>query len=91
MCDTTSGEGRVILNDKIRVPTGVCAGQAGTVFVCSQGTDYVLQLSPQGDVLASHRVSLRHPFAVSVSKNGSRLVLSNSTVGQNMIKLFSIV
>ena len=34
MCNITSGEGHVIKNDKIRSPTGVCAGPAGTVFVC---------------------------------------------------------
>ena len=89
MCDLTSGDGRVIKNDKIRGPRGVCAGPAGTVFVCSVNADSVVQLSQQGDVLASHSVDVRYPFAVSVSKD--RLVLSNSSKGQKMIKLFNIV
>jgi len=89
MCDLTLGEGRVIVNDKIRSPRGVCAGPAGTVFVCSRDTNSVVQLSPQGDVLASHSVDVRYPFAVSVSKD--RLVLSNSSKGKKIIKIFSIV
>jgi len=97
MCDLTSGEGHVIKNDQIRGPRGVCAGPGGTVFVCSEGTDSVVQLSPQGDVLASHRVDLVYPFVISVSKDhkrvvvGNILVLSNSSKDQTMIKLFSIV
>jgi len=89
MCDLTSGEGPVIKNDKIRGPRGVCAGPGGTVFVCSRDTDSVVQLSPQGDVLTSHGVDVGYPTAISVSKD--RLVLSNSSKGQKMIKLFNIV
>jgi len=90
MCDLTSGEGHVIKNDKIRGPRGVCAGPGGTVFVCSGDTRSVVQLSPQGDVLASHSVDVRIPHAVSVFKDNTRLILSNSS-GRTRIKLFSIV
>jgi len=90
MRDLTSGEGRVIVNDKIRYPRGACAGPGGTVFVCSEDTDSVVQLSPQGDVLASHRVDVRLPHAVSVFKDNTRLILSNSS-DRKTIKLFSIV
>jgi len=89
MCDLTSGEGRFIVNDKIRGPGGVCAGPGDTVFVCSQDTNSVVQLSPHGDVLASHSVDVI-PRAVSVFKDNTRLILSNSS-GRKMIKLFSIV
>ena len=90
MCDLTSGEGHAIKNYKMRGPRGVCAGPAGTVFVCSEGTRSVVQLSPQGDVLASHRVDVRLPHVVSVFKDSTRLILSNFS-GRKMIKLFSIV
>jgi len=88
MCDLTSGEGRVIVNDQIRNPRRVCAGPAGTVFVCSKGTDSVVQLSPQGDVLASNRVDKVLPLAVNNAEDGTRLALSNKS--QN-IQLYSIV
>jgi len=38
MCEITSGDGRVIKSDKIRKPRRICAGPAGTVFVCSGDT-----------------------------------------------------
>jgi len=90
ICDLTSGKGHVIKNDKIRGPRGVCAGPGDTVYVCSVDTDTVVQLSPQGDVLASHRVNVTLPHAVSVFKDNTRLILSNC-FGKKMIKLFSIV
>jgi len=88
MCDLTSGDGHVIKNDKIRSPRGVCAGPGGTVFVCSMGTRSVLQLSPQGDVLASHSVDVGYLPVISVSKDHKRVVVGKSS-GQ--IKQFSIV
>ena len=88
ICDITSGEGRVIVNDKIRDMVRVCAGPAGTVFVCSKDTDSVIQFSLQGDVLASHTVDAMKPWIISVSKENTRLVLSN---GLKQIQQFSIV
>ena len=88
MCDLTSGEGHVIKNDKIRYPRGVCAGPGGTVFVCSEDTDSVVQLSPQGDVLVSHRVDVGYPLVISVSKDHKRVVVGNTS---GPIKQFSIV
>jgi len=90
MCDISSSNGRVIKNDKICSPRGVCAGPGGTVFVCNRDTDSVVQLSPHGDVLASHNVNVEIPYNVSVSKDNTRLILSNAA-GKTMIKLFSIV
>jgi len=89
MCDLTSGDGRVIVNDQIHSPTGVCAGPAGTVFVCSRDTDSVVQLSPQGDVLASNRVDKGLPLAVHVAEDGTRLVVLSNNF--ETIKLYSIV
>ena len=88
MCDITSGKGHVIKNDNIIGPKGVCAGPAGTVFVCCTAT--VVQLSAQGDVLATHSVNVGNPWAIRSCKNGTRLVLSNALGEQSCIKLFSI-
>jgi len=88
MCNITSGEGHVIKNDKIHSPTGVCAGPAGTVFVCSCGTNSVVQLSPQGEVLATHSVNVENPWTVRISRDGTHLALSNGPGEQSCIKLF---
>jgi len=90
MCDIKSGEGRVITNDKIREPRGMCASSNGCVFVCSD-SDSIVQLSLRGDVLMAHDVGMYRPCAISVSTDGSRLVVSNGAVGQSKMKLFNIV
>jgi len=91
MCDIKSGEGRVITNDTIRAPRGMCASSNGCVFVCSVNSDSIVQLSLRGDVLMTHDVGMYGPYAISVSTDGSRLVVSNGTHGQRKIKLFNIV
>jgi len=90
MCDITSGEGRVIKTDKIHKPLRACAGPAGTVFVCSRATHSIVQLSHQGDVLMTNDVGMILPFAISLSRDGTRMAVSNSVGGQFMIKLFMV-
>ena len=51
MCDITSGVGRAIKSDKIVLPKRVNAGPNGNVFVCSNATHDIVQISPRGDIL----------------------------------------
>jgi len=90
MCDLTSGEGHVIKSDKIVRPRRVCAEPAGTVFVCSEDTHTLVQLSQDGEILMIHDIGMACPYAVSLNNDGTRLVVSNFTKGQNMIKLFHV-
>jgi len=90
VCDLTSGEGHVIKSDKIVRPRGVCAGPAGTVFVCSGVRDTIVQLSQDGEILMTHDVDMEFPYAVSLNRDGTRLVVSNNKEGQSMIKLFHV-
>ena len=90
MCDITSGEGHVIKHDIMQCPTGVCAGPAGTVFVCSEDTNSIVQLSREGQVLMTYEVGMFYPSALSLSKDGTHLVVSNSHVDNFKIKLFKI-
>jgi len=86
MYDITSGEGRVIKSDKIHSPRRVCAGPAGTVFVCSGDS----QLSPQGDVLMTNDVGMKRPTAISLSRDGARLAVSSSGLGPNTVNLLVV-
>ena len=90
ICDLTSGEGHVIKSDKIVQPTCVCAGPAGTVFVCCGGTSTLVQLSQDGEILMTHDVGMGRPYAVSLNRDGTRLIVSNNKEGQSMIKLFHV-
>jgi len=90
MCELTSGEGHVIKSDKIVEPAGVCAGPAGTVFICSRGTGALVQLSQDGEILMTHYVDMAWPYDVCLSGDGTHLVVSNWTDEQNTIKLFHV-
>jgi len=90
MCNITSGEGHVITTDEIRSPRHVCTGPDGTVFVCSAITNSIVQLSREGQVLMTHKVDMFYPSALSLSKDGTHLVVSNSHVDNFKIKLFKI-
>jgi len=90
MCDITSGESRVIKSDKIRSPKRVCAGPAGTVFVCSGDNKSIVQLSHQGDVLMSNDVGIKRPYAIGLSRDGTRLVVSSSGLRPHILQLFVV-
>ena len=88
VCDNVSGTCREIKDRRIRSPRSVCAGPHGSSFVCSTVTQTVVQLSPDGEVVTSHEVDML-PLAVSVSNDGTRMVVSEWTCPQE-IKLFSM-
>jgi len=90
MCEVTSRDSHVITTDKIRSPRGVCAGPAGTVFVCSEDTHSIVQLSREGEVLMTYEVDMFYPSALSLSKDGTHLIVSNSHKDNFKIKLFKI-
>ena len=90
MCDVMSGDGHVIKSDKIVGPRGVCAGPAGTVFVCSGGTGALVQLSQDGEILMTYDIGMECPYAVSISGDGTRLVVASWADEQNTIKLFHV-
>jgi len=88
VCDYVSGTCQEIKDKRIRSPRRICAGQHGSSFVCSTVTRAVVQLSPDGEVVTSHEFDML-PIAVSVSNDGTRMVVSEWT-RPGVIKLFSI-
>ncbi|XP_045202628.2 uncharacterized protein LOC123556096 [Mercenaria mercenaria] len=82
---------RVIVRDsRIDKPTGVAVGPMNCVFVCCQNTDSVVQISPTGVILSSHTLDMRHPFRVCVSKDKTKLAVSNRRTGKKTLQVFKI-
>ncbi|XP_052783083.1 uncharacterized protein LOC128219313 [Mya arenaria] len=81
MYNTVSGKGEEVKDDRIREPAGACAGPDASVFVCSMNTNSVIQIPPDADILASCDVDMKYPYAVAVSRDGSRMAVSNSVNG----------
>ncbi|WAR28230.1 hypothetical protein MAR_013934 [Mya arenaria] len=78
MYNTVSGKNREV--KAIREPKSACVGPAKSVFVCSKNTNSVIQVSPDGDIQASCGVDMECPYAVAVSRDGSRMAVINSAV-----------
>ncbi|XP_052784182.1 uncharacterized protein LOC128219994 [Mya arenaria] len=91
MYNTATGKSREVNDGRIREPRGAFAGPDQSVFVCSGKTNSVIQISPDGNILASCDVDIKHPFAVAVSRDGSRMAVSNSVTGVETLKLFKII
>jgi len=91
MCSTETSEYRKVTDDRIRCPRGVCGGPGGTAIVCCSASDTIVQLSPQGGVMMEQSVGMGRPWAVSVSRDGSHMVVSNDHDNNEKIKLFRLV
>ncbi|WAR28323.1 hypothetical protein MAR_014027 [Mya arenaria] len=91
MYNTVSGTSSEVKCDRIRAPRGACVGPDDSVFVCSDNTNSVIQISPDGDILALCDVDMKFPYAVAVSRDGSRMAVINSSGGERKLKLFKII
>ncbi|XP_052784981.1 uncharacterized protein LOC128220575 [Mya arenaria] len=91
MYNTVSDKNSKVKGGQIREPKGTCVGPDDSVFVCSKNTNSVIQISPDGDILASCDVDMKHPYAVAVSRDGSRMVVTNGAKGVKTLKLFKII
>ncbi|XP_052783254.1 uncharacterized protein LOC128219486 [Mya arenaria] len=91
MFNTVTGKNTKIKDRSIREPRDACVGPDDSVFVCSEKTNSVIQISPDGDILASCNVDMTFPLAVTVSRDGSRMAVTNSESGMRKMKLFKII
>jgi len=90
LCNIQSGSCQTVQSDQIREPRGACPGNHGTVLVCSDKTNSIVQVSLQDRVVTTHDVGMKYPYAVSLSRDGARLAVSNSVAGQKNIKIFTV-
>ncbi|XP_053404881.1 uncharacterized protein LOC128558735 [Mercenaria mercenaria] len=89
--DTTTHT-RVDIKDKqIREPRGVAVGPFDCIFVCSQGTDRIVQISPLGKNVASYKIDMMMPYSICFSKDKTRLAISNSAGEGRKLQLFKVV
>ncbi|XP_052783077.1 uncharacterized protein LOC128219308 [Mya arenaria] len=92
--NTLTGKRSELIDERIQVPRGASVGPDDSVFVCCANTNSVIQISPDGDILASCDVDMMYPYAVAVSRDGSRMAVTNSAGDARQLKtlkLFKIV
>ncbi|XP_052783089.1 uncharacterized protein LOC128219321 [Mya arenaria] len=91
MYNTVSGKITEVKDDRIREPTGACVGPDDSVFVCNENTNSVIPISPDGYILTSCEVDMKFLCAVAVSRDGSRMAVTNSAKGFKKLKLFKMI
>ena len=82
---------KTLRDKRFTEPAGICFAPGGHIFVCDRNSESVIQLSPSGDVVKVHDVGMICPWAVSVTRDGQYMAVSNEDYDNYMIKLFKIM
>ncbi|KAH3803575.1 uncharacterized protein LOC127834467 [Dreissena polymorpha] len=90
MYDTVNGTSRAVTSENIQEPRGACVGPGDTVLVCSENNNSIVHLSVDGNILGTYPVNMRHPYSICVSKDGTRLAVSNRFKGIRKLQLYKI-
>ncbi|XP_052214869.1 uncharacterized protein LOC127833573 isoform X2 [Dreissena polymorpha] len=88
--DTVKGTSRAVTDENIQQPRGACVGPGDTVLVCSTNKNSIVHLSSDGNILGTYPVDMTYPLSICVSKNGTRLAVSNSFIGKTKLQLYKI-
>ncbi|KAH3870487.1 hypothetical protein DPMN_033675 [Dreissena polymorpha] len=90
MNDTVNRTSRAVTNENIQEPRGACPGPGYTVLVCSKDNDSIVHLTIHGKILGTYPVDMRYPRSICVSKDDTRLAVSNSAEGTKKLHLYKI-
>ncbi|KAH3805109.1 hypothetical protein DPMN_133406 [Dreissena polymorpha] len=85
-----NGTSRAVTNENIQGPQGACVGPGDTVLVCSMDKNSIVHLSVDGNIIGTYPVDMQKPTSIGLSKNGTRLAVSNSVNGNKKLHLYKI-
>ena len=81
----------VVKDGRIKEPKGVCAGPGDSIFVCSKGSNSLVQVATlSGRVLGSHKVDMLFPYTVCISQDKKKLAVCNSVNGNRKLQLLYV-
>ncbi|KAH3870542.1 hypothetical protein DPMN_033731 [Dreissena polymorpha] len=90
MYDTVNGTSRAVTNENIQEPRGACVGPGDTVLVCSKNKNSIVHLTIAGKILGTYPVDMKYPYSIRLSKDGTRMAVSNSAKGVQKLHLYKI-
>ncbi|KAH3805507.1 hypothetical protein DPMN_133811 [Dreissena polymorpha] len=91
MFDTVKGTSKAVTNGNIQEPRGACVGPGDTVMVCSNKMHSVVHLTVDGDFLCTYPVNMTFPCSICVSRDRTRLAVSNCVIGDKKLQLYKIL
>lgn len=80
-----------VKDEKIIEPRGVAIGPRGCIFVCSKGTNSVVQLSKYGELLGDCKLDMMYPCTICFSKDNILVAISNSYADAKKLQIFQII
>lgn len=90
VCDITTGTMLTVQDDRLAKPKGISHYMNDMYFVCCAGSDSLLQITSSGDILATTGIDISSPYSICVSQDKSKLIVSNSVIGEKKLLLFNI-
>ncbi|KAH3810240.1 uncharacterized protein LOC127836519 [Dreissena polymorpha] len=90
MYDTVKGTSRAVTNENIRIPSGACVAPGDTVLVCSTYKNSIVHLSVNGEIIGTYPVDMRYPDSICVSKDGTKMAVSNCVEGIGKLQLYKL-
>lgn len=78
----------VVRDECIKEPCGACVGPEDCLFICSQNTHSLVQMSSTGSVIAIHELDMDYPCSICISKDGKYLAVSNNEIGKTKIQIY---
>ena len=60
------------------------------MLVCSIRKHSIVHLSVDGNILGTYPVDMQKPTSIGLSKNGTRLAISNGAKGEKKLQLYKI-
>ncbi|KAH3844318.1 uncharacterized protein LOC127872767 [Dreissena polymorpha] len=90
MYDIMKGTSRAVTDGNIQKPGNVCVGPGDTVMVCSSLNNSIVHLTVTGEILGTYLVDIGYLQSLSMSKDGTKLAVSNNVEGMNKLQLYKI-
>ncbi|KAH3844319.1 hypothetical protein DPMN_086577 [Dreissena polymorpha] len=90
MYDTVKGTSRAVTDGNIQEPRYACVGPGDTVMVSCGKKTSIVHLSVTGENLGTYVVNMKFQYSVTMSKDGTKLAVSNSAAGMKKFQLYKI-
>ncbi|KAL4224300.1 hypothetical protein ACF0H5_017755 [Mactra antiquata] len=85
-----SGDNVVVKDELVKSPCGLAVGPYDHVFVGSNSTKCLVEITPGGRVLSSHQVDMMSPRYIAISKDKKLLAVSNTAKDARKLSLYKI-
>ncbi|XP_053389642.1 E3 ubiquitin-protein ligase Midline-1-like [Mercenaria mercenaria] len=90
ICDLANGNRNTVQDKSFVKPRGISHYMNDLYFICSSGTDSIVQLTTAGKVLAVNKINMNCPYSICISQDKNKLLVSNNHSEVKRLLLFKI-